>query len=85
MQIVPFNGTPAVITALRGNQIDAAVEILGPVIPQISSKAVRALAVTGSKRSAVLPDVPTAVESGVPGWWHRPGTRWPHRPRRRQR
>lgn len=67
VQIVPFNGTPAVITALRGNQIDAAVEILGPVIPHINSKAVRALAVTGSKRSAVLPDVPTAVESGVPG------------------
>jgi tripartite-type tricarboxylate transporter receptor subunit TctC len=67
VQIVPFNGTPAVITALRGNQIDAAVEILGPVMPHIGSKAVRALAVTGSKRSAVLPDVPTAVESGVPG------------------
>jgi tripartite-type tricarboxylate transporter receptor subunit TctC len=67
VQIVPFNGTPAVITALRGGQIDAAVEILGPVIPQISTKALRALAVTGAKRSAVLPDVPTAVESGVPG------------------
>ncbi len=67
VQIVPFNGTPAVITALRGNQIDAAVEILGPVIAHINSKAVRALAVTGSQRSAVLPDVPTAVESGVPG------------------
>ena len=67
VQIVPFNGTPAVITALRGKQIDAAVEILGPVIPHIQSKAVRALAVTGSRRSAVLPDVPTAVESGVPG------------------
>jgi tripartite-type tricarboxylate transporter receptor subunit TctC len=67
VQIVPFNGTPAVITALRGNQIDAAVEILGPVIPHINSKALRALAITGSKRSAVLPDVPTAIESGVPG------------------
>ncbi len=67
VQIVPFNGTPAVITALRGKQIDAAVEILGPVIPQISTKALRALAVTGSKRSAVLPDVPTAIESGVAG------------------
>jgi len=67
VQIVPFNGTPAVITALRGNQIDAAVEILGPVISHINSKALRALAVTGSKRSAVLPDVPTAVESGVAG------------------
>lgn len=67
MQIVPFNGTPAVITALRGGQIDVAVEILGPVIPQISTKAMRALAVTGTKRSEVLPDVPTAIESGVSG------------------
>ncbi len=66
-QIVPFNGTPAVITALRGGQIDAAVEILGPVMAQISSKSLRALAITGAKRSAVMPDVPTAVESGVAG------------------
>lgn len=66
VQIVPFNGTPAVITALRGGQIDAAVEILGPVLPQIKAKALRALAVTGDKRAAVLPDVPTAVESGLP-------------------
>lgn len=65
VQIVPFNGTPAVITALRGGQIDAAVEILGPVLPQINAKALRALAVTGDKRAAVLPDVPTAKESGL--------------------
>ncbi|MGC1173423.1 Bug family tripartite tricarboxylate transporter substrate binding protein [Polaromonas sp.] len=66
MQIVPFNGTPAVITALRGGQIDAAVEILGPVLPQIKANALRALAVTGEKRAAVLPEVPTARESGLP-------------------
>jgi tripartite-type tricarboxylate transporter receptor subunit TctC len=66
MQIVPFNGTPAVITALRGGQIDAAVEILGPVLPQIRVNALRALSVTGVKRAAVLPDVPTAKESGLP-------------------
>jgi len=65
MQIVPFNGSPAVITALRGDQIDAAVEILAPVLPQINGKALRALAVTGAKRASVLPDVPTAKESGV--------------------
>ena len=68
VQIVPFNGTPAVITALRGGQIDAAVEILGPVMAQINAKALRALAVTGNKRSVVLPDVPTARESGVGGF-----------------
>jgi tripartite-type tricarboxylate transporter receptor subunit TctC len=64
-QIVPFNGTPAVITALRGGQVDVAVEILGPVMSQIKSDAVRALAVTGDKRAAVLPEVPTAREAGV--------------------
>lgn len=68
MQIVPFNGTPAVITALRGGQIDAAVEILGPVLPQIKANALRALAVTGEARAAVLPDVPTAKESGLPAF-----------------
>ena len=68
MQIVPFNGSPAVITALRGNQIDAAVEILAPVLPQINGKALRALAVTGAKRASVLPNVPTAKESGVPNF-----------------
>jgi tripartite-type tricarboxylate transporter receptor subunit TctC len=66
MQIVPFNGTPAVITALRGGQIDAAVEILGPVKTQIDAKAINALAVMGLKRAPSLPNVPTARESGLP-------------------
>lgn len=68
MQIVPFNGTPAVVMALRGGQIDAAVEILAPVLPQIQGNALRALAVTGAKRAAVLPSVPTAQESGLNGF-----------------
>lgn len=67
-QIVPFNGTPAVVTALRGKQIDAAVEILTPIMCQINSKAVNLLAVTGEKRSPLLPNVPTAQESGVKGF-----------------
>ena len=56
-QVVPYNGTPAVINALRGGQIDAAIEILGPMKPQIQAKAVRALAVMGDTRSADLPGV----------------------------
>ena len=64
-QIVPFNGTPAVITALRGGQIDAAVEILSPMLPQINANAISALAVFGDKRSTVLKDVPTAAQSGL--------------------
>jgi len=67
-QIVPFNGTPAVMTALRGGQIDAAVEILSPMLPQINANEVRALAVFGDKRSSVLKDVPTAAQSGLAGF-----------------
>ena len=66
-QIVPFNGSPAVIQALRGKQVDVAVEILAPVMGQIKGNTLRALAVTGDKRSDALPDVPTAKESGVDG------------------
>ena len=65
-QVVPFNGTPPVITALRGGQLDAAVDILGPLMPQITSKTLRALAVLGNKRAPQLPDVPAARESGGP-------------------
>jgi tripartite-type tricarboxylate transporter receptor subunit TctC len=64
-QVVPFNGTPAVLTALRGGQIDVGVEILAPVLPQIKGQALRALAVTGDKRASALPQVPTAKEAGV--------------------
>ena len=67
-QVVPFNGSPAVLTALRGGQVDAAVEILGPMMSQISSKAVRPLAVMGAKRTSLLAEVPTVAESGVRGF-----------------
>jgi tripartite-type tricarboxylate transporter receptor subunit TctC len=63
-QIVPFNGTPPVITALRGGEIDAMVEILGPLMPQIQSKALRPVALLSEKRSPVLPDVPAVKEAG---------------------
>jgi len=68
VQVVPFNGSPAVLTALRGGQVDAAVEILGPMMGQIASKAVKPLAVMGARRAASLPDVPTAAEGGVRGF-----------------
>ena len=64
VQVVPFNGTPPVITALRGGQIDAGLDILGPLMPQIASKALRPLAVLGEKRASQLPEVPAARESG---------------------
>lgn len=68
-QVVPFNGTPALVTALRSGQVDAAVEILGPVRGQISGRALRVLAVMGERRPAGFPDVPTVAEgSGLKGF-----------------
>lgn len=65
VQVVPYNGTPAVINALRGGQIDAAVEILAPVLPQIQARALRALAVMGDALPADLPG--TVLVSSQPG------------------
>jgi tripartite-type tricarboxylate transporter receptor subunit TctC len=64
-QIVPYNGTPAVIHALRAGQVDMVVEILGPLKPQISAKAVRLLGVMGAVRPQEMPQVPTVRE--LPG------------------
>ena len=66
-QVVPFKGTPDVITAIRSGQLDAGLDILSPLLAQIQGKALRPLAVTGAKRSRLLPDVPTAQEAGVKG------------------
>jgi tripartite-type tricarboxylate transporter receptor subunit TctC len=63
-QVVPFNGTPPVITALRSGEIDVGLDILGPLMGQISSKALRPLAVLGARRAPQLPDAPAARESG---------------------
>lgn len=67
-QVVPFNGTPALVTALRSGDIDVAVEIVAPMMSQIKSGAVRGLAVLGGARSPDLPEVPTAAESSVPNF-----------------
>jgi tripartite-type tricarboxylate transporter receptor subunit TctC len=66
--VVPYKGTPAVISALRAGEIDLGFEILGPMLPQVSGGALRALAVTSDRRFAGLPAVPTVQESGLPGY-----------------
>ena len=66
LQVVPFNGTPPVITALRGGQLDAAVDILGPLMPQITGRALRPVAVMGAERAPQLPEVPALREAGGP-------------------
>jgi len=67
-QTVPFKGTPAVVTALRANDVQVAFEILAPVMSQIKAGALKPLAVTSNRRFAGLPDVPTVSESGLPGY-----------------
>ncbi len=64
--IVPFNSSSAVISALQGDQVDAGVEILAPVLGQIAGHTLNALAVMGEKRSPALPNIPTVAESGAP-------------------
>jgi tripartite-type tricarboxylate transporter receptor subunit TctC len=66
--VVPYKGTPAVITALRAGEIDVGFEILGPMLGQVQGKVLRALAVTLDRRFAALPDVPTVKESGLPSY-----------------
>jgi tripartite-type tricarboxylate transporter receptor subunit TctC len=64
LQVVPFNGTPPVITALRAGEIDVGLDIVGPLMSQINAKALRPLALLGDKRSPSMPDVATVRESG---------------------
>ncbi len=66
--VVPYKGSPAVIAALRANDVQIAFEMLAPVVPQAKSGAVRILAVTSERRNPAFPDVPTVAESGVPGY-----------------
>jgi len=67
-ETVPFNGTPALITAMLRGDVDAAFEITGPIAGQIEAGAVRLLAVTSATRSAQYANVPTVQEAGVPDY-----------------
>jgi tripartite-type tricarboxylate transporter receptor subunit TctC len=66
--VVPYNGTPALQTALIAGQVDVGFEVLSPMMSHIVSGArgLRPLAVTSDRRFAGLPNVPTVQESGVP-------------------
>jgi tripartite-type tricarboxylate transporter receptor subunit TctC len=66
--VVPYKGSPAVLTALRAGEIDLAFEVLGPMVPQVAAGTVRALAVSSDRRNPALPDVPTVQQAGVAGY-----------------
>jgi tripartite-type tricarboxylate transporter receptor subunit TctC len=65
---VPFSGAGPAIQALLGGVTQLAVTALPPAIPYIESGAIKALAVTGSRRWIDLPNVPTMVELGYNGF-----------------
>ena len=71
---VPFAGGAALMNALMGGQVSAGIDVLLEALEAHKSGKVRILAISGDKRSAVLPDVPTFKESGFPnivasGWF----------------
>ena len=65
---VPYRGSSAALNDLLGGQIQLMFENPPTVLAHVRSGKLRALAVTGKERLAALPDVPTATESGVPGF-----------------
>jgi tripartite-type tricarboxylate transporter receptor subunit TctC len=65
---VPYKtGTQAVADMVNG-QLDVTIENISAVLPFVQQGRVKAIAVTSAKRAAVLPEVPTVAESGVPGF-----------------
>jgi len=62
---VPYKGGAPAIADLLGSQVDASFQNVNAVIQHIRGGKLRALAVTGEKRTPVLPEVPTLIESGL--------------------
>lgn len=61
---IPYKGAAPVVTDLMGGQLDSSFATLGSVLPQIKNGKLNALAVAASKRSALLPQVPTFAQAG---------------------
>ncbi|ABM42168.1 MAG: tripartite tricarboxylate transporter substrate binding protein [Diaphorobacter nitroreducens] len=64
---VPYKGGAPAINDLLGGQVDFSFQNVNAVLPHIRAGKLTAIAVTGDKRSPVLPDVPTLAEAGVKG------------------
>ncbi|WP_410087736.1 tripartite tricarboxylate transporter substrate binding protein [Variovorax sp. N23] len=65
---VPYKGSAPAMTDLLGGQVQFMFSDAPTALPQIKAGKVRAIAVASAKRSALLPDVPTVAESGLPGY-----------------
>jgi tripartite-type tricarboxylate transporter receptor subunit TctC len=68
MEHVAYKGAAPATVAIVAGEVQLGFVDSAAVMPQARSGAVRALAVTDPKRSAIVPDLPTVAESGVPGY-----------------
>jgi tripartite-type tricarboxylate transporter receptor subunit TctC len=66
--IVTYNGASGDMTDLMGGQIDLAIETSSIVLPHLADGSLRALATASAERLPETPNVPTMIESGVPGF-----------------
>ena len=65
---VPYKGGAPAIADLIAGQVELMFESTNSIAPHVKNGRVRALAVTGTKRATSLPEVPTMIEAGVPGY-----------------
>jgi tripartite-type tricarboxylate transporter receptor subunit TctC len=65
---IPYKGSSGARTDVIGGQVDLMFDAVTTMVEQVKSGKVKAIATTGKQRSAVLPDVPTVHESGVPNY-----------------
>lgn len=65
---VPYKGAAPATAALLGGEVDFLLSGIPALLPHVKAGRVRALATTLDKRSRLAPDVPTMVESGLPGY-----------------
>jgi tripartite-type tricarboxylate transporter receptor subunit TctC len=65
---VPFQGTGAALQGVIAHQVDAMWGFMAGLIPQVQAGTLRAIATGGRERSAVLPDISTFADAGVPGY-----------------
>jgi tripartite-type tricarboxylate transporter receptor subunit TctC len=65
---VPYKGSSPALTDLIGGHVSIYFSSLPPAIALVKEGKVRALGVTGSKRSGIFPDLPTVAEAALPGY-----------------
>ena len=65
---IPYKGAAPMVTDLIGGQLSLTITGFPPLLPQVKAGRLRALAVTTSKRVALLPDLPTISEAALPGY-----------------